>query len=185
MSKIKTKYLPSTHKSLVTNKKSKWVWSYNKGFTSRYVLGEIGSDTVLCIGLNPSNSTPKNLKYTLTRVRNISKQNDYDGWVMVNLYPKIDTYPKNLPKEKAQKDLDENFQEVTELLELYNFRGVWFAWGNNFDSRGFNEYSLKRYLEIFQDNYEIFHYGKLTRKNQPKHPRASRNNEIFNRFKVI
>ena len=57
----------------------------------RYILGERfnnGNEKVLiCIGINPSIAIPKNLDPTLKRVQGYAKENGYEAWYMLNIYP--------------------------------------------------------------------------------------------------
>jgi len=69
----------------------KALWIYERpDEKSRFVLGEIGERPLICFGVNSSTAEPgvKNLDHTLSSVRSVSKQEEFDGWIMLNLYAK-------------------------------------------------------------------------------------------------
>ena len=63
----------------------------------RYTLGRSGARPLLVIGLNPSTATQEKLDPTVTRVEKVAQQCEFDGFVMLNLYPVRATDPKDLP----------------------------------------------------------------------------------------
>ncbi len=72
--------------------KSKWIYEADASNNIRYVLGTKGSKTLICFGVNPSTATPDNLDNTLKSVERIISLNQYDSWIMLNLYPQRNRY---------------------------------------------------------------------------------------------
>ena len=53
----------------------------------RYVLGRVGRHPLVCIGINPSTAQPGALDPTLKSVERLANANDFDSWIMFNVYP--------------------------------------------------------------------------------------------------
>jgi len=49
--------------------KSHWLYSKTSDNKARFLLGEKGNKTLICIGINPSTAEPDNLDRTLTVVK--------------------------------------------------------------------------------------------------------------------
>ena len=83
-------------------------WIYLGDETERYILGRSGKRNILVFGVNPSSAMPgdSNIDPTIRKVKKLTTEDGYDGWIMVNLYPLRATDPKELP-EKADKKLFE------------------------------------------------------------------------------
>ena len=64
----------------------------------RFLIGEKGEKELLAIGLNPSSANENTLDPTSKNIKAIAKNNGFDGWWIVNLYPIRTSNPKNLPK---------------------------------------------------------------------------------------
>src|SRR4051812_17137745 len=74
-----------------------WLYERARDNSSRYVLGTVGTKPLICIGLNPSTAEPSKLDDTVTRVQKVARLNGYDSFIMLNVYPKRDTNPDDLP----------------------------------------------------------------------------------------
>lgn len=53
----------------------------------RYALGEPGKRNIICVGVNPSTADFVKDDPTIEQVKRTASQNNYDGWIMLNLYP--------------------------------------------------------------------------------------------------
>ena len=47
----------------------------------------------------------------------LAEYNGYTSFIMLNLYPKRDTYPDDLPDEADKKILEENLSIIYELIK--------------------------------------------------------------------
>ena len=56
-------------------------WLYIPDFYSeyRYILGTVGKNPLICIGINPSTAAPDDLDNTLKSVERIAKGNGFDS----------------------------------------------------------------------------------------------------------
>lgn len=147
-----------------------WVFSHNKGDTARYILGDIGVNNIICIGINPSTAIPNVLDNTLKKVRNIANQNGFDGWVMLNVYPQRDTHPENIhPKQKSEL-IQANQIAIRKLFKMGDFHKVWAAWGNDISTRIYLKDCLCGVVECIDDSATWLHFGELTEEGNPRHP---------------
>lgn len=63
----------------------------------RYTLGTGEDNPLIAFGINPSTATPKKLDPTVKKVDELAKKHGFDGWIMLNVYPKRDTKFADLP----------------------------------------------------------------------------------------
>ena len=55
---------------------------------SRFQLKEEGGNNPLVvIGVNPSTATNKKLDFTVTKVMEYAERNDFDSFIILNVYP--------------------------------------------------------------------------------------------------
>ena len=112
-------------------------WIYLGDETERYILGQPGKRNMLVFGVNPSTATPgdNNIDPTIRKVRRLTAEDGYDGWIMVNLYPLRATDPRELPQKEDKKLLEKNLKVLKALVKAYRIDAVWAAWGNTIDTR--------------------------------------------------
>ena len=161
-------------------------WLYLGDNKIRYVLGQPGIRNMLVFGVNPSTASPgeKNLDPTIRKVRKLTAEAGYDGWIMVNLYPLRATDIGKLP-EKADKKLIENTLRVlTAIDQSYRIDAIWAAWGNLIETRFYLGEILYDIQEILVGDYQWFYRGSLTKKGNPRHPLYMKSGEDFNWFPV-
>lgn len=146
-----------------------WTYETNDDNSARFIIGENGTDPLVCIGVNPSTATPEKLDNTLRRVKKFSQTLGYDGWLMLNLYPLRATDPNELPKIKSNSLCVENMTCVMENFKNINF-AIWAAWGALIEKR---PYLSKDCLEFFVNYFEQDRWltlGDLTQARHPRHP---------------
>ncbi|WP_179561224.1 DUF1643 domain-containing protein [Microbacterium sp. AK009] len=86
-----------------------WIYEHSADDSARFVLGTVGTNPLVCVGVNPSTARPNELDQTLRRVRGYAQRNRNDSWVMLNLYPQRSTDPDGLhrtysPELKAENE---------------------------------------------------------------------------------
>jgi hypothetical protein len=97
-----------------------WEYIKSKDNSSRFVLGEIGKGPLICIGVNPSTAEPEELDKTSIVIKALAYNNDFDGWIMINLYPQRET---DISKLHSILDVElhkKNLEVITSILEEYN-----------------------------------------------------------------
>ena len=73
----------------------------------RYVLGRVGRHPLVCIGINPSTAQPGALDPTLKSVERLANANDFDSWIMFNVYPQRATDPNDMDRVPDRALCDE------------------------------------------------------------------------------
>lgn len=134
----------------------------------RFTLGQKGEKILLVIGVNPSTADKEKSDMTISRVKKFTSLYAYDGFIMVNLYPKRATFPKDLPLtidgELHLKNLMAIERAITES------DAVLCAWGNTIKVR---KYLNKCYADVANllNKYGLPCYCLgLTNEGYPRHP---------------
>jgi hypothetical protein len=140
----------------------------------RFILGKKGKRNLLCIGLNPNTADEEALDPTSRNVEKIARNNGYDGWFLVNLYPKR---AKNVSELEIKSDYQLFWQNIFYIKELlrndeWAIDSVWLAWGNDIDS--FNHTYLKHSAFYLYANFESFGLdfvcAGVNKSGNPTHP---------------
>jgi hypothetical protein len=160
-----------------------WVFSHNQGDSARYTLGQPGTNTLFCVGLNPSTAIPNNLDTTLKKVRKIAADNGYDGWLMLNLYPQRETHPVNLHATALNDIIAANQNVITSTVTVTIGRDVWAAWGDDIYKRPYLITCLAGILPCFTQHRWLLYDG-LTDNGHPRHPSRVSYGKQFYDFNV-
>lgn len=149
---------------------SNWIY-IGDDINFRFVLGEQGSNPLVCFGINPSTATPVKLDQTLTKVRNMSLNRGYNSWIMLNIYPQRATDPSDL-HTMMDKDLHgRNIYEIQKVFQTLKPQSIWAAWGTVILKRIYFKDCLNDIFKIsseFDTNW--YHIGKTTKEGHPRHP---------------
>lgn len=162
----------------------KWVYKHNADNSARFVLGEQGDKSLVCIGVNPSTATPDKLDATLRRVRKFSERLGFDGWLMLNLYPQRAKDPDAL---HAEQDGALSWDQMTAVHEACSLAPesytVWAAWGVLIEKRDYLKVGLEFYAGYFSKSRWIS-LGDVTKAGHPRHPLYLPGNAPANDFDV-
>ena len=107
---------------------TQWLWETSPDRNARFVLGTVGVNRLVCIGVNPSTAAPNRLDRTVTRVSQFAERAGHDSWVMLNLYPQISTDPVGLHWEPDPALTTENERHIAEQIDGRSLT-VMAAWG--------------------------------------------------------
>lgn len=112
-------------------------WIYLGDEKERYILGQPGKRNMLVFGANPSTAAPgeNNNDPTVRKVRKLTAEAGYGGWIMANIYPLRAADPKGLPKQADKALLEKNIKVLKTLIHAYRIDAVWAAWGDIIDTR--------------------------------------------------
>ncbi len=147
-----------------------WIYHTDSSDRYRYTLGKPGARTVICLGVNPSQARPGQYDGTISSVERISEQNNYDGWIMINLYPQRATTPSVIHQKIQQKYHEENLEIIETLFEDSD-PVIWAAWGNLIDSRPFLRHCLSDIFNMSQFyDCEWLSAGQPLKAGHPRHP---------------
>ncbi len=164
---------------------SGWIWEKTPDGTSRFVLGEVGNNPLICFGINPSTAVPGDLDPTVTRVRARAATKGHDGWTMCNVYPQISTDPKKVHRafDPALKDANERH-----IAEHVGGRPLTIlaAWGTLVMSRPY----LRQLAHDIASMPELKHcswvsLGDLTKDGHPRHPLYVSGDAPFVPFDIV
>ncbi|MDL2232515.1 DUF1643 domain-containing protein [Ruminococcaceae bacterium OttesenSCG-928-L11] len=152
---------------------------YKGDDSTRFLLGVTGRNPLVCFGVNPSTANNDYADKTMHMVEQIAKRNDYDGWIMLNLYPLRDKNPKCLPPQMDTILHEQNLEHIRGIL---SHRGLtlWAAWGEPIAVQPYLTVCLQEIHKIVDEcecNWVSF--GKqdddgtikaTTTTNHPRHP---------------
>lgn len=140
----------------------------------RFAIGKKGKRNILCVGINPNTADSDSLDPTSRNVEKIALNNGYDGWILVNLYPKREKIVSLLEIEPNKKLFWENLNVIKTIVRYnqFGFDKVWLAWGNDIDS--FNQVYLKEsayHLFKMLEEFELEYVSAGTNNSgNPTHP---------------
>lgn len=161
------------------------LYKISKDNSSRFLLGNVGNKTLFVVGLNPSTANEEKPDLTLSKVMGFASKNNYDGFVMLNLYPKRETDPSELPKNENDEILEQNYSEIKSLLEEFKNFDILASWGENISRRDYLKKSLTEISKIVeQNNGKWKKIGELTKSGHPRHPSRIAYSEKINEFNI-
>lgn len=169
--------------------KQRWLYVPDFYTEYRYVLGTRGQNPVICAGINPSTAQPDQLDPTLQSVSRISYSNNYDSWLMFNVYAQRATIPDDMDLERNELLHRENMNAFQSLLEYASSGGnipvIWAAWGAIIEKRRW----LKSCVVDMFTIAESYHAqwvcaGKCTKNGHPHHPLYLKKDESFHPFDI-
>ena len=139
-----------------------WIYETDSNNFCRYSLGYCCKTPLLCVGVNPSTATPQKLDPTIRSVARIAHINNYDGWIMINLYPQRATKPNDMDFIMNDSICKQNLFVINSILNKYKITEIWAAWGTLITKRTY----LKKCLS---DIYWIT-FGPSSKAGHPHHP---------------
>ncbi len=167
--------------------KGDWIYSHDENLKVRYTLGQKGKKLLICLGLNPSVAVPNQLDRTLNKVKAIAEYNNYDGWVMINVYPLIETKSDNLVYEKDSQIVENNLNEIGNILKEYPNSDIWCAWGCIVEKRTYLKECLEEVLsKILKEEFSKrkFCCVSTTKKGHPRHPLFCKKESKLIKFEI-
>lgn len=147
------------------------MWIYKRGPRNkeRYVLGETGHKTLICMGINPSTAEPDKLDNTLIRVKSRALSLGYDSWIMFNIYPQRATNPNDLHLNLNRRIHKNNLIEIGEILKNGQY-DIWAAWGTLINKRPYLKKCLKDIIHVIGPEMRWITIGKKSKDGHPHHP---------------
>lgn len=149
----------------------KWLYQYNKDDNCRFILGTVGKNPLICIGVNPSTAEPNNLDNTLQSVHRIAVQNGHDSWIMLNLYPQRSTDPNKMDEQANEGLIQSNYTYIRETLQQYPNTDIWAAWGTLINKRTYLRECLFHISSIVAEcQCRWVTFGNRSKDGHPHHP---------------
>lgn len=145
---------------------------YEGNENERFLLGVRGSNMLLIVGLNPSYADETKPDRTMQCIQAIVRENGFDGFLMVNLYPQRTPNPSELDKEKDEMKFEKNINIIRKGIDDFNIKNILFAYGNLIEKRKYLSQTLIELREKFLSmNAWVIDFNKS---GHPKHPLYSK-----------
>lgn len=165
-----------------------WIYKNSKDNKNRFILGKNGDKTLICIGINPSTASPKNLDNTLKTVEKRAESLNYDSWIMINIYPQRAKKPKDLDKKINPEIHKDNIEHIKSIIPNKQC-DIWAAWGTNINIRPYLKKCLQEIVKHLPSNkINWFTIGKKSKLGHPHHPlylRSSLQKDAFDIDKYL
>ncbi|MCF7931394.1 MAG: DUF1643 domain-containing protein [Acholeplasmataceae bacterium] len=148
-----------------------WFYINEDDNSCRYILGEQGANPMIIFGINPSIAEPTYIGKsdpTIDKIKRLVKKFDYDGWIMLNVYPQRSTNPKNLHKYIDKNIHIKNLSEIRNIFMSYPNMKLIAAWGNLITKR---DYLIDCLNDIYNLSVEFNMEWFCFHKNKTGHPR--------------
>lgn len=137
----------------------------------RFVLGYNNTNPLIVIGVNPSTANDRVPDATIRRVLGYVSRNNFNGFLMINVYPYRSTNPQNLPEQMDKTIHQQNLHHILEVFSQHPNATVLVAFGNPINKR---KYLKECFADIVKNaqqfNLKWKQIGKLTAADNPRHP---------------
>ena len=160
----------------------RWIYERDDENLNRYSLGQIFDEngkTLICFGINPSTACPDNLDNTINKVIKIARSNNYENWVMLNIYPQRATNPDDLHKTADEAIIKRNMEIISQTLETFMESDILFAYGNLISKRKYLQSCLTQITELLKGKDKKIFIIKLTKEGNPVHPLYQKNDAVL------
>ena len=136
---------------------------------ARFLLGMKGKRNIVVVGVNPSTATIDNLDPTSKRIDNYCIKHNFDGWILINLYPQIDKDVEKLHTEKNDELVRLNLKYIECTLKEKEITLV-AAWGVSIELRKYLKECFRDIDTIAKKYNHQWHCFELTKYGYPCHP---------------
>ena len=166
--------------------RTKWIYIPDFYTEYRYILGTVGNNPLITIGINPSTAEPEKMDNTMNSVERIAMRNGFDSFIMFNVYAQRSTDPNKMDKEINPRLHKENMQAFQWILENSVEKPViWAAWGTNIEKRNYLKECLKDMVNIADQHKAVWcKAGKCSVKGHPHHPLYLKKDSRIEEFDV-
>ena len=164
---------------------SKWLYAPNFYSEYRYLLGTRGQKPLICVGINPSTARPDALDNTLKSVERIALGNEFDSFLMFNVYAQRATNPDTMERVCNPLLHRENLEAFRYLLSLSPSPAVWAAWGSIIEKRPYLPGCVRDLVRGGEEKGARWYCaGAVTKKGHPHHPLYLKKDEKLRPFDV-
>lgn len=151
-----------------------WIYEQSADNSARFVLGTVGENPLVCVGVNPSTAAPGTPDHTVSKVMGFASRNGFDSWVMLNLYPQRSTDPKGMHLASDPVLKAENERHIAEFIDGRPLTML-AAWGGLIETRPYMSQMLDGIVSVADaSDCDWASIGGLLASGHPRHPsRAS------------
>ena len=168
--------------------RSRWLYVPDFYTEYRYILGTVGANPLICIGVNPSTAEPGNLDNTLKSVRRIADFNGFDSFIMFNVYAQRATRPDDMDRvlnERLHRENMAAFRHVLSRVDGDCRPTVWAAWGAVIEKRPYLPGCVRDMVSAGEEyGARWVCAGKCSKAGHPHHPLYLRKDEPVRDFDV-
>jgi len=135
-------------------------------------------EPLVVVGINPSYADDNYADPTICCVEEIAEANDYDGFIMVNVYPQRATdiddedentkLPRNGFEEKNQ--IDDNVEKIYNIVQSLYRRDILLAYGGHIDDRKYLKDCLQKIYQRLENLHPNYKMIKVSKSGHPWHP---------------
>lgn len=158
------------------------VYEATKSNDARFVLGSIGTNPLVCFGINPSKATPSTPDPTLRIIANLARA-PFDSYLMFNLYPQRSTNPQGLHDVPDVGLKSENERVIGHLVAGRELQ-VYAAWGTNIELRPYLSIALRDILQMPAMSRCNWTRRSKTVAGHPHHPLGVAREQLFDSFDI-
>jgi len=134
----------------------------------RYALGIRGRKPLIFFGINPSTATPDGYDQTMKKAKGFACKNNFDSWIMLNIYPQRAINPDSLDNKKDEKNHKDNLEIIKKIINKK--ATIVTTWGDLINEREYLILCLKDIIKILKNkNIKWFCIGKLSNIGNPRH----------------
>lgn len=152
--------------------------------SARFVLGVVGENPLVCVGVNPSTAIPGKPDRTVSAVMGFASRNGFDSWGMLNLYPQRSTNPRGMHLTSASELKAENERHIAEFIKGRQLT-LLAAWGELIETRPYLSEMLKGIVSVTDASAcEWVSIGDLLKSGHPRHPSRARHDWPLKSFDV-
>lgn len=147
------------------------IYENNEDNSMRFLLGNNGLRPLIAVGLNPSTADDKKPDMTISKIIGFASRNNFDSFLMLNLYPQRATLPDNLDFKMDLVKHQMNLSKILDKLKQYSEINLLAAWGEPINKRDYLTnclIDLNDKLKEFKINW--LQIGDLTKSGHPRHP---------------
>lgn len=139
----------------------------------RFVLGNdscglTGKSPLVALCMNPSYASEEVSDKTINRLIQASRDHEYGGWIMLNLYPERATHSADLTGYDSALS-DENCSVIEQVLAKYQTKEILGAWGGNLKPT-IRRAKLDVLARLKYLGVKVFTWDPLTADGNPRHP---------------
>lgn len=139
--------------------------------TYRYSLLGKGKNPLIVLGLNPSTADNKIPDPTMKRVVGFAESNDFDGFMMINLYPLRTSSPKILKESGFDEEIHKlNLHRIDSYLSKIKNPTILLAFGSKISEIKFLKRCLSDIVDVCRKYNPKWTCLKTTKKGHPCHP---------------
>ena len=166
--------------------RTRWLYVPDHYEEYRYILGTVGENPLITVGVNPSTAAPGDLDNTLKSVERIALGNGFDSFIMFNVYAQRATKPDDMDKTLNPRLHEENMRAFRWVLERAGERPtVWAAWGAVIEKRAYLPDCVRDMLRLGEEfGARWVTAGKRSKAGHPHHPLYLRRDEKVEDFDV-